>query len=386
MKAYLTEKTMMDSDVTIEDIKKFLEHEKIVNGIVDDEEIQKFIDKRLNRIKPFLIAEGSEPTSPQHGRIRYFFDTQPLKKIDPNLVDEKDRIDFKERGEMPYVEKGTLIAERVPGIPGKHGKDVYGKRIEAKKAKHVTLRCGNGAILSEDKRMVHARIDGLPVTTSGRNERIDVLPHYYISGDVNMKTGNVRFNGPVIVKGTVQNGFKVRCATLEAKELFRADIRADGDILVQGGVVGTQVVCNGSFKAKFVKGSTIQSDGLVVVSNGIVDSKVDTRENCIVENNKILTSDIMALKNIETQDLGSKSSPGCQLTIGVDPILIKELTRLTDENKSLEKQLETSMEELDIDNLQELNDDYQSVVEKIDQLEPPLKEAKTINHTLIKKI
>ena len=385
MKAYLVEKSRMDNDVTIADLKKFLEREKIVYGLVDDDNLQKFIDNRLNRIKPFLVARGSEPTEPEHGRVQYYFDTQPLKSIDPKLAENDERIDFKERGEMPFVEKGVLIAERVPGIPGKHGKDVFGKRIEAKKAHHVTLRCGNGASLSEDKRMIYARISGMPVSTTGRNERVDVLPQYYIKGDVNMKTGNIRFNGPVVVKGTVQSGFKVRCASLEAKELFRADVHVDGDISVEGGVVGSKVVCMGSFKAKFVKSTTVDCEDDVVVSNGIVDSKIETRNNCIVENNKILTSDIMAFKNIVTMHLGSKSSPGCRLTIGKDPVLVKKMAQLKDENTKLEEDLASIKEDLDIENIEELRDEYQSIQKKIEDLEPTLKEASSINKQLIQQ-
>ena len=385
MKAYLVEKSKMDSDVNIADIKKILAREKIIFGIVSDKKIQSFIDKRLKRIKPFLIAEGKLPTEPSHGSIEYMFDTNPIKNIDTSKVDEEqDRIDYKERGEMPFISKGDLIAQRIPGIPGKHGKDVFGKRIEAQKARQANLRCGNGVSLSEDKRMAHARIDGMPVLTTGRMERVNVLPQYYINGDVNMKTGNIRFAGPVVVKGTVQNGFKIRSASLEAQELYRADVRVDGNINIQGGVVGSKVVCLGEFKTKFLKGSTVECESDVVVKNGIVDSKVDTRTNCIVENNKILTSNIMALKDIITVDLGSKTSPGSQLTVGIDPVLAKEMARLKDELKLLEEKIENEEEELDIDCFEDIEDEYKEVIKKIEKLEPALEEASKITSGLIK--
>ncbi|MBF0450384.1 MAG: DUF342 domain-containing protein [Candidatus Magnetomorum sp.] len=383
MKAYLVEKTKMDSDVNIADLKKFLAREKVIFGLVSDEKIQSFIDKRLNRIKPFLIAKGRTPTEPTHGLIEYFFDTHPIKNIAPALEEDQERINYKERGEMPFVLKGDLIAQRIPGIPGKYGKDVFGKRIEAQKARQASLKCGNGATLSEDKRMAHARIDGMPVLTTGRYERVNILPQYYINGDVNMKTGNIRFQGPVVVKGTVQSGFKIRCASLEAKELFRADARVNGDINIQGGVVGSKVVCMGTFKAKFVKGTTIECENDIIVKNGILDSKIETRTNCIVENNKILTSSIIAFKDIVTNDLGSKSSPGCQLTIGMDPVVIREMERLKNELKLLEEKVDNEKEELDVDSIEELEDECKDINKKIDTLEPTLIEAKKISLNLI---
>jgi len=384
MKAYIVEKTLMDKDVNIADIKKFLMREKIVFGIVSDDKIQSFIDKRLNRIKPFLIAKGVEPTEPVHGLIEYFFDTNPIKSIDPSMVEEQNRIDYKERGEMPFINKGDLIAQRIPGIPGKHGKDVFGKRIEAQKARQASLKCGNGATLSEDKRMAHARIDGMPILSTGRYERVNVLPQYYINGDVNMKTGNIRFKGPVVVKGTVQSGFKIRCASLEAKELFRADVRVDGNIHIHGGVVGSKISCLGSFKAKYVKGSTIQCEEDIVVANGIVDSRIETRKKCVVEKNRILTSSIMALQEIITQNVGSKSSPGCELTIGVDPVLMREMENHKKEIKLLEEKIVNVQENADIDTLEELIDEKKEIIQKIDELTEPLTEAKKIVSSLIK--
>jgi len=385
MKAYLIEKKPIDSDLNTADLKKFLKQEKIVYGIVSDEQLQLFIDKKINRISPWLVAQGSEPSEPTHGKIKYLFDTNPLKPIHPDNSDADDRIDYKERGELPYIEKSTLIAERVPGIPGKHGKDIYGKRIDAKKAQHATIRCGGGAELSEDKRLVHARISGMPVLTKERHERVDVVPQFYVNGDVNMKTGNIRFNGPVVVKGTVQSGFKIRCASLDAKELFRADVQSEGDITIQNGVVGAKIACQGEFKAKFVKGSSIFCEQDITVTNGIVDSNIETRSKCIVKKNKILTSTIIALKEIVTLDLGSKSSPGCQLTIGTDPLLYKEMEQLKAENQSLAEKLADEMEEQDIDDLSELEKDYASITQKINTLDPVYREAKEIIKNLLIK-
>jgi hypothetical protein len=382
LQAHLVVKKPLDRDTTYKDIHFFLADKKVLFGVVDEDKIKNFLKKKLLHNRPWLVAEGKPPEEPTDGEVNYLFDIDPLKRpVVPEEGESKERVDFKDRGEMPYVKAGDLVAERKPGLPGVQGMDVYGAQIKTRKAKQATLRVGEGVELSYDKRLANSKIDGMPVLQVERNqEKVIVVPEYFIKGDVNMKTGNVRFKGPVVVKGTVENGFKVISASLVANEIMKASIDVEGDVIVAGGIIGANITSKGKVEAKFIKGAVIDSMTNVSAPQGIIDSKVYTSGECIVEKGKILNSEVCAYLGITTRDIGSFTSPESTLTIGIDPALLKQVTQLetdiAEKKKALEKFKEENKVPEDIaEQLEQLNSKItplQESVEKTEAIRPSL--------------
>jgi hypothetical protein len=382
LQAHLVVKKPLDRDTTYKDIHFFLADKKVLFGVVDEDKIKNFLKKKLLHNRPWLVAEGKPPEEPTDGEVNYLFDIDPLKRpVVPEEGESKERVDFKDRGEMPYVKAGDLVAERKPGLPGIQGMDVYGTQIKTRKAKQATLRVGEGVELSYDKRLANSKIDGMPVLQVERNqEKVIVVPEYFIKGDVNMKTGNVRFKGPVVVKGTVENGFKVISASLVANEIMKASIDVEGDVIVAGGIIGANITSKGKVEAKFIKGAVIDSMTNVSAPQGIIDSKVYTSGECIVEKGKILNSEVCAYLGITTRDIGSFTSPESTLTIGIDPALLKQVTQLetdiAEKKKALEKFKEENKVPEDIaEQLEQLNSKItplQESVEKTEAIRPSL--------------
>ena len=361
LEAHLVVKKPLDRDTSYKDIHYFLAEKKVLFGVVEEDKIRNFLKKKLLHNRPWKIAEGKAPVPPKDGEVNYLFDIDPLKQTPVEQEgDSKERIDFKDRGEMPYVTKGTLVAERTPGIPGVQGMDVYGSAIKTKKAKQATLRCGEGVEQSYDKRLANAKIDGMPMLLVERNqEKVIVVPEYFIKGDVNLKTGNVKFKGPVVVEGAVESGFKVNCATLTAKEIMKAIIEVDGDVMTSGGIIGAKINCKGKIEAKFIKGATIESLSNVTAPGGIIDSKIDTGGEIIVEKGKILNSEICSYQGIRTRDIGSATAPESTLTIGVDPTLLRQAKQYKADIAAKKKEREIAKEE---------NKPQEAVIQKLDQL------------------
>ena len=382
LQAHLVVKKPLDRDTTYKDIHFFLGEKKVLFGVVDEDKIKNFLKKKLLHNRPWLIAEGKPPEEPTDGEVNYLFDIDPLKRpVVPEEGESKERVDFKDRGEMPYVKSGDLVAERKPGLPGVQGMDVYGAQIKTRKAKQATLRVGEGVELSYDKRLANSKIDGMPVLQVERNqEKVIVVPEYFIKGDVNMKTGNVRFKGPVVVKGTVENGFKVISASLVANEVMKATVEVEGDVVVAGGIIGANINSKGKLEAKFIKGAVIDTMTSVSAPQGIIDSKVYTSGECIVEKGKILNSQVYAYQGITTRDIGSFTSPESTLTIGIDPALLKQVTQLetdlAEKKKALEKFKEENKVPEDIaEQLEQLNAKIlplQDSVEKTEAIRPSL--------------
>ncbi|MCF6249073.1 MAG: FapA family protein, partial [Desulfobacula sp.] len=146
-----------------------------------------------------------------------------------------------------------------------------------------------------------------------------VCPEYQVKGDIGFETGDVDFDGNVVVNGTVKQGFKVKCASLTAKEIQGAEIDVEGDLNVSLGIVDTELVkVKGSVQAKFVHNSKISAFGDLIVQKEIIDSQIYLSGACINKTGVILNSKISAKMGIEAGNIGNKSSRPSTLTVGVD--------------------------------------------------------------------
>src|SRR5205085_1823884 len=105
----------------------------------------------------------------------------------------------------------------------------------------------------------YALVDGIPLIDRDAISLSKVLVH---EGDVNLRTGNIRFDGPVEIKGSVDSG---------------AIVETTGDLVVHGSIRGGQVRSQGSITAK--SGITTGASGIVSARNDIV---ADFIENSII--------------------------------------------------------------------------------------------------------
>jgi uncharacterized protein (DUF342 family) len=308
---------------TLKEVRNYLEKNGIKYGIVDDEKISEYLMSKETLDTPLMIAEGKPPDKGIDAYIKYHFDTDPLKI---GTVKEGGTIDFKDRGELPQVAKGDLLAEKIPAVEGTTGYDVYGRYLTVSKPKDITLRKGKGTSISEDKLKINAEVDGIPeISAVGK---VYVSPKLEISGGVGLKTGHVDFDGKIDVIGTIQSGYRVRGNSLRANEILKAEIEMDGDISIHGGIIGAKIKGNGSISAMYVHESDIEVLGDVIVEKEIIDSKINTSGTCITKNGPILSSRVSAKKGIQAIQIGSEISKPCNLSVGFDDKLKEDISEL----------------------------------------------------------
>ncbi|MBW1680614.1 MAG: DUF342 domain-containing protein [Deltaproteobacteria bacterium] len=319
--------------VTIQKVKELLSSHQVEFGILPDDEIRHNLEEAGEEPASILVAKGEEPRAGQDAKITYFFDTDPLKI---GTLTRGGTIDFRDRGEIPHVVTGTLLAGKKPPVPGKPGRDVFSKVIPASKPKDVKLRCGKGASRSEDGLEVHAAMDGEPVVSP--DGKISVLPNRKIQGDVDLKTGHVEFEGGIDVTGSVRDGFRVRGGRLAAHEILRADIRVSGDIVVRGGIIGATIRGDGNLKAKYVQNARILVLGDVAVEKEVLDSEIVTSGAFLMPAGTILNSRISAKKGVDAAQIGSNESKPCRLQVGIDEGALTQIRELEQrKKKNLEK-------------------------------------------------
>jgi hypothetical protein len=355
LKAYLSAKVKGDVSITIEDLKNFLKEQGISYGLVSDSQIEEYINQGAILSGSCLMAEGMPPQPGEDAHIDFFFDRDPLKI---GKLKNGDAIDFKDKGDIPQVKAGDLLAEKIPLVREKPGVDIHKSPIPVEKAKDVIISSGTGTKRSADGLKIYSQISGRPELLC--DGRLCVLPEIRINGDVGLETGHIHFDGFVDVRGTIQEGFQVKAARLAAKEIFRAEVEIDGDIVVDGGIIGSTVSSRGNVKCRFIDASHIRTLGDVIVEREIMNSKIETNGALIaLPGGKIIVSQVMAKKGVAALEIGSEFSKPCSLTVGIDIGADSQTKKIVEEpneeisKKQKEKEkVKNNLERISTDSLQ----------------------------------
>ncbi len=318
--AFISKTEQFNPDIHVLDIKEALFERDIVNGIVVDEMIEGFIKSSGFKTQLFKIAGGVKPVQGQDAKLEFFFNTDYLKA---GGLDAEGNIDFKERGAIPHVEEGTVLAEKMPMVLARQGQNIYGDEIETLPGEDISLRFGKGAKLSEDGLKVLAEVRGYPkYSLSGV---IFVHNEYTTSGDVDYETGHIDYDGNVNIKGCIKSGFKVRGADIKTIELDGGIVEAQGDVVVAGGINEGKIYARGNVFAKFIHNSEIICMGNVQVGKEIVDSTIESGGSCAIENGKLISSEVAAKMGVSARHIGTEMAGPSLIKVGQDGFTEKEI-------------------------------------------------------------
>lgn len=164
-------------------------------------------------------------------------------------VDDWDRVNYAERSWLRLVEENQKLAEIIPPTPGRNGYDVTGSVLKGRDGRPCSRAAGPNTVLSEDGRYILASVDGHFTERDGRFRVHEILS---IPGDVDYETGNIRFNGAVIIEGNVRPRFRVE---------------ADGDVIIHGTVENAFV--SSGHNVTVWGGATAGHSGLIQAANDL---------------------------------------------------------------------------------------------------------------------
>ncbi|ADL51432.1 flagellar assembly protein A [Clostridium cellulovorans] len=214
---------------TVEEIKNYLGEKNIKYGIIEENLTEKVLAEGCVNLK---IAVGTEVVNDEDDKIIINFKTN--KEIMEEKKDKGQKIDYKSIGYIEPVKKGQVIAELVKGKEGHDGQNILGIVKKKKKGKPLTITAGENCQVVDEK--VIAECDGKPYI---KKNIFNVFNCHEVSGDVDMKSGNINFIGDVIVKGDVKDGMTVTSGHgVEVhNSVLDAKIISDGDIIVKNNVI-----------------------------------------------------------------------------------------------------------------------------------------------------
>ncbi len=360
--AYISKTKKFNKNIKTDDILEILKKEHIKFGIVDKTLIKGFIKSNIFLKQYFKIAQGAAPDPGKDGKINYFFDTNRLK---PGRINENGDIDFKERGDIPYVEEGTILAEKIPMVKEKPGKNIFGDIITIRPAVDAKLKYDKGAKFSENSTKIVASINGQPkLSWSGV---ISVLDDFVTKTDVNYETGHVEYHGNIKIKGCVQNGFKVRGNNIFANEIDGGIIHAERDLQVSGIIRNARIYSRGNIWAKFIQKSEILCMGDIHTTKEIVESKIKNSGACILKRGKIISSEVTSKMGVYAKDIGTDISKPTHIRTGIDVFMPEETEKL--EKKIAEQKKKITAHRDNITELEEDNKKHQDKITKLAQIQ-----------------
>lgn len=219
-----------DNQISTDVIYDLLKEKSVTYGI-DEAGIVQYC-KGTAFYKDFQVATGLRPVKGEDGSIEYFF-TLDLRSV-PTENDD-GTVNFKELGLVRNVNSGDVLCKITPETEGTDGIDVFGNPVKATPGKPAVINTGKGVEVSEDGLEIIAINNGMIELNNGV---LEVKEVYTIAGDVGPATGNIRFNGAVVVMGSVLSDYA---------------IYANGDIVVNG----------------YVEASILNATGNIVIKNGI---------------------------------------------------------------------------------------------------------------------
>ena len=267
-----------------------------------------------------LLASGFNPRPGQDGYLDMHIREERFKA---GFTDAQGRIDYRQRGRLPTVGKGELMATYVEATRGHPGRTIDNRPIPTMPGRNHPVRPGSNVVLGDDRHSFYAQTNGLLIF---KDNLLSVSEVYYVNGNVDMHTGHLEMDkGSIQVKGSVLAGFHLSCPGSIVVENTVEDARlsAGGDIEIAGGLVMTGkglVQAGGNVLCLFASKARIDAEGDVAVVNELTNCQVLADGNVTVSggNSKIIGGTIQAGESISALEIGTPLGSRTVIHLGLD--------------------------------------------------------------------
>lgn len=325
--------------VVYEELEEYLKRKGIVFGLT--EEVKARGKLLLTSSGHYLVAEGIRPQRGKDGEVRYFFEEEVHRCFVEEPESEKGLFGILH---VPEVHTGDVIAEVIPPEEGVPGISVFGKEVPAPCGRPAKIRAGKNVEVLEDGKVAVAKVSGRPVVVG---KTLSVLPVFEIDGDVGPATGDVRFVGSVIVRGTVRSGFTVESeGDVEVWESVEgATIKAQGNVRIRGGFFGGGkgfLEAQGNVIVKVVESATVKARGDILVEEAVLHGFLSAGRNIIVRGKRgLLAGGVAKAGNLVwVKVLGSPMGTRTEVSVGIDPEIQEEYRRIQENLKKVREALQ----------------------------------------------
>lgn len=292
------------------------------------------------------VAKGFPPVRGEDGWLKFYHPQAARVKIG-----EDGQADYRNIERYIYVKGGEKLATLFEGIPGKPGMDVFGKPIAPPPIKRPKLTVGKNV------KQQGAVVDGKPLieyyaTCNGAvfstDSSVTVAEELQIDSNVGLSTGNINYDGNVLVKGDVEaaTAIKTQGNLLVKGNVETSDLHIGRDLEVAGGIKGdgkTVIKVGGHLFAKFLENAEVEVEGDVIVEGFVLNSKIHCLGNVILNGSSgnLVASQVSTYMGLTCANLGSQAELDVTVELGFhfrNERTFQELTkRLQVAEKDMEK-------------------------------------------------
>lgn len=319
-------------ELSLSEIKKDIQALGVKNGI-DEDVIEKFLSEK-RYFESYIVAKGKPARDGQEGYVEYKFN--PDLKATPKMNDD-GTVDFHTLENVNHVKEGDVVAVLHPEDRGEAGCDLLGRQVSPKKVGHVIFRHGNNLMISEDGRNLISKVSGHVMLEGDKIFVSNVLELV----NVDASTGDINYDGSVVIKGNVLAGFSVNATgDISVSGIVEgATVVSGGNITFNRGVQGMNravIKAAGNIVSKFIESANMVQAGGSIETDSILHSRVTAKGPIVASgrNGLIVGGDVRSIVLVEAKNIGNEMGTATVVGVGVDPTAKRRVDEL---KQSLQK-------------------------------------------------
>lgn len=348
-----------------------------------------------------LIAEGVPATHGKDAYIEWRLEELESSKQDKQAKvssdkdqessDGEESISFYDQSVYTVVKEGDVLGQVYPEVPGEEGRDVRGKTLAARTAKPLDFNYDE-SIGIDEKNQIVAKSEGVLVI-NGKTALISNTIE--VDQNVDFNTGNIDFNGNIIVHQGVKDCFTVKATeNIEVRGLIEAATMIAGNNLKAfGGFAGREqgvAQVEGDLHAKYLDAVEVHVQGDLCVDREVINCQTIVLNDIKCPRGAIIGGETKVSGRVEVLDLGAGAQPLTTVYIGqlpqLDPLiaqlseltndLIEQRQKLLDEKEMITANSGANIAPTHQARLNEITYEIASVQKHLDRAEPSLQRVR----------
>ncbi len=337
---------MLDADLLVTLAKS--------RGVAVDYEVHKRLEEIVQQFKKDQVdtnesfSEWKQPQRGLPGRIEWAPDMNPTS-TPAKKSDDEESADYYNLIDYICVTKGDVIGTWHEPTDGVDGADVTGQVIAAKAGKRCPYNCDNTLEIDSDG-TIRARADGVLQIDNGT---IKVSRLLEVNGYVDFSTGNIDFDGTIMVRRGVRDRFYVKATENIIIEglIEAASLECDGDLLCRRGMVAKnrgQIMIRGNAQFGFLENVRGAVAGNLTVQREILNCDLAVGKELIANAAAVIGGTLVVTAGMHVRNLGTSGETPTTIVLGTVPFLSSHLKEHKQICESLAKQIAAKNEYLQI--------------------------------------